>query len=302
MRENVAPTDADDQLKYALKEITRPEERRVSDRSEFRGYLVERSTSRSNVDVDLIGHSDAGILRLGPIVFDLTGIVNLFPPSRHDPANDGISGVRLLGCNTASTAGGQASMRLLKQIIQAPVWGTRDILQADDYEDTGLRPGRGNLVEVDGLAQVVPMTSEQVVSSWRTSMAPALIVDDAERRLALFNGLQGRARPLAGPAGGGAPGAPPQATRVDGAIALPWLREAFLRAPWIGRTRGLQAHTIIRLSIPPTPRPRRPTKPLLVDVIEHAWALRLHGPSDDDSLIVPVDRRALLAILRRLRG
>ena len=310
MRENVATTYPDDQSKLSLDKIDTPEERRVADLAELRSYLEERRRSRINVDVDFIGHSDVGILRVGPIVFDLTGIsqiTSIEPPGTYDAGNDGLSGVRLLGCDTASTTEGRASMTYLKAIIQAPVWGTQRALQADDFQADGLRPGCGDLIEVDDLDLVTPKTPQEVVAGWGAVLPPAVPADDREARLALYDGLF--ARPAVPPSPPPRPpgGTTPRRDRMP-TIDMPpafsvWLRRAVVRAPWLARARGLLAFAHVGLIVPP-PRRVRPApsreRPLRVEVLARGWALRIHHDAADGStLILPVNRKLLTSLLPR---
>lgn len=96
--------------------------------------------------LDLIGHStaDGALLQLGSWVIDTTSsTVTAFWREIADleilPRLE-IHRIRLLGCETAVTAAGRATIRKLSEILGVEVCGTRHMLSSDHYKHSGFNP------------------------------------------------------------------------------------------------------------------------------------------------------------------
>jgi hypothetical protein len=94
--------------------------------------------------VDLLGHStrDHKLLRLGATVIDALDplVLRVFQEierSRVLPAMNAVS-VRLLGCETAVSASGRRTLRLLAEALGLPVYGSRKRLSSTHHTDQGL--------------------------------------------------------------------------------------------------------------------------------------------------------------------
>lgn len=94
--------------------------------------------------LDLIGHSTPGqsLLALGDWVIDASSRqVTAFFRELADQdimARLGIVALRLLGCETAETRQGRATMRALSDILGIEVYGTRTLIYAAHYDRDGL--------------------------------------------------------------------------------------------------------------------------------------------------------------------
>jgi hypothetical protein len=93
--------------------------------------------------LDLFGHSTASgsLLRLGDWVID-TGSPAELAFFRHLAARDvlprlGIHAVRLLGCNTATTLTGRATVCTLAAVLGVEVFGTKDLLYEAHHDEDG---------------------------------------------------------------------------------------------------------------------------------------------------------------------
>ncbi|HUQ01655.1 MAG TPA: hypothetical protein VM261_04130 [Kofleriaceae bacterium] len=177
-RENFGPEKSDPQLDLTLGKITTPEETRVAGRDGFKGYFVKafRTTRYTALrTVDLIGHGDAGVLRMDDMVLNPGGIGFTFDiethPETYNGANYGIERVRLLGCNTAETESGQQAMKYLAWRLSVPVVGTTDVLDATHYDERGLLPTYGKLADTTGPLPEAK-SPQQVVNGWRQSLTP----------------------------------------------------------------------------------------------------------------------------------
>jgi hypothetical protein len=95
--------------------------------------------------LDLIGHTVGGarLLRLGDLVLDADDPASFAPLARLRA--DGhlhrltISAVRLLGCGTATTDAGRATIRALAAAVALPVHGTTQLVHAIHFGPAGLR-------------------------------------------------------------------------------------------------------------------------------------------------------------------
>lgn len=93
--------------------------------------------------LDLIGHSLPGssLLQLGTWVIDgASGVVTAFFRELADNdilARLGIEAIRLLGCNTAVTGPGRATLGALAEVTGVEVYGTRGLVLASQYGAQG---------------------------------------------------------------------------------------------------------------------------------------------------------------------
>src|SRR5689334_8226105 len=112
---------------------------------ELLGDLLGAAAPPTPKTLDLIGHStpDRSLLALGAWVIDAArpqvraffrelAELEVLPRL-------GIHAVRLLGCQTAETAAGRATICKLSEILGAPVLGTRQMLSSAHYDARGLR-------------------------------------------------------------------------------------------------------------------------------------------------------------------
>lgn len=115
------------------------------DLEELLGRLLAAGRPRTPRTLDLIGHSTPGasLLVLGGWVIDAASAkVRAFFRELAElevlPRLE-ITAVRLLGCQTAATAQGRATIGKLAEILGVEVLGTRGLLYAAHYDARGLR-------------------------------------------------------------------------------------------------------------------------------------------------------------------
>jgi len=120
---------------------------RASSLAELRAVLEGRlGIPALPVTLDLIGHStrDHHLLRLGDDRIDmLDPVVARFFRSVADDhllSRLDVVAVRLLGCETAVSASGKRTMRLLARTLRVPVFGTIKPLMKSHYEKLGFNP------------------------------------------------------------------------------------------------------------------------------------------------------------------
>lgn len=102
--------------------------------------LAHRGRSAAGFTLDLIGHARRGILHLGDWSIDGNGVsAALQRACAHALSGLELTGIRLLGCNTAITRDGQAAMRRLHDVFKVPVIGTKMPISARDFVGTGFR-------------------------------------------------------------------------------------------------------------------------------------------------------------------
>ncbi|MBL8625010.1 MAG: hypothetical protein JNK64_27115 [Myxococcales bacterium] len=231
MRENIAATNNDDQLELSLDKIDNPPETRLAGRGGLDGFITARRASPINVIVDVHGHAELGVVLFGDFAFNVQGINALFTDP-HDPSDDGFAEVRLLGCNVANQMLGRAAMQFLKTKLSGiPVWGTGEGIDAHDFQDDGLIPGHGSLVECADLDTIPVASPTDVVSSWRTKFPGAPGWNQSSGRRNLVKTPRTRRDLL--------PGAHLlQGAGSSGRAAL--LRNVVLQAPWAITTHGLR--------------------------------------------------------------
>jgi hypothetical protein len=103
--------------------------------------------------LDLIGHtrSNASLLALGGWVIDIANpITTAFfrGLAEHDVLPRlGVRALRLLGCNSAGTAHGRATLRRLGELLGLEVYGTKQLLHAGHWDADGFRACWGFLLE-----------------------------------------------------------------------------------------------------------------------------------------------------------
>ena len=98
------------------------------------------------VAIDLIGHStrDHQLLRLGSSTIDALdlGVLRCFERIARSGVLREINAVclRLIGCETALSASGQRTMRLLAAVLRMPVYGTRRRISRTHHDARGFDP------------------------------------------------------------------------------------------------------------------------------------------------------------------
>lgn len=123
----------------------------VDGRAELERALSELVESRQPArpkTLDLIGHSTAthSLLALGDFVIDTRNpTVSAF--FRGLAENDvlprlGVTALRLLGCRTADTAVGRATLRALGEMLELPVYGTTKLIYSAFYDRGGFAADR----------------------------------------------------------------------------------------------------------------------------------------------------------------
>lgn len=106
------------------------------------GLLRMPATPRT---LDLIGHStpNKSLLTLGDWVIDAgSSTVTAFFRELAEQqvlSRLGVTALRLLGCNTAQTGQGKATLRALARILELPVYGTTEPIFASHYDEHGYR-------------------------------------------------------------------------------------------------------------------------------------------------------------------
>jgi hypothetical protein len=96
--------------------------------------------------LDLIGHStrDHHLLRLGDERVDMLNpfVASFFRALAEESLllRLGVTAMRLLGCETAVSPGAQRTLRLLRRMLQLPVYGTTRTLMKSHYDEHGFNP------------------------------------------------------------------------------------------------------------------------------------------------------------------
>jgi len=105
------------------------------------------------VTLDLLGHSTRGhrLLRLGDTPIDMLNpaVARFFRRLADQglPPPLQVDAVRLLGCETAVTAAGQRTLRMLSQTLRVPVYGTSRPLLRGHMNAAGFNPVFSHLLE-----------------------------------------------------------------------------------------------------------------------------------------------------------
>jgi len=127
----------------------------VDDRSDLERLLGELLAIEHPVvpkTLDLIGHStaDSSLLRLGDWVIDATSpTVTAFFRELADHAvlpRLGVCAVRLLGCQTAETEQGRATLCALSDLLGLEVYGSTELIFASHYDRHGYKDERDFLL------------------------------------------------------------------------------------------------------------------------------------------------------------
>lgn len=133
---------------------------RASSLAELRAVLERRLDGlASPLTLDLIGHStrDHHLLRLGDDRVDMLdpSVARFFRAIADAQILPrlGVTALRLLGCETAVSWGGQRTLRLLARTLRLPVFGTMRPLLKSHYDERGFNPA---------FAQVLVEASEWV--------------------------------------------------------------------------------------------------------------------------------------------
>jgi hypothetical protein len=120
---------------------------RAGSLTELRAVLEGRlAGTQAPCTLDLIGHStrDHHLLRLGDEAVDMLNpfAARFFRTLAADCLLPrlGVTAVRLLGCETAVSPGGQRTLRLLARTLRLPVFGTNRTLMKSHYDEHGFNP------------------------------------------------------------------------------------------------------------------------------------------------------------------
>ena len=133
---------------------------RANSLADLRAVLERRPGGpASALTLDLIGHStrDHHLLRLGDDRVDMldASVARFFRAIAEDRLLPrlGVTAVRLLGCETAVSRGGQRTLRLLARTLRLPVFGALKPLMKSHYDERGFNPAFAQvLVEASELA------------------------------------------------------------------------------------------------------------------------------------------------------
>jgi len=135
---------------------------------------VDRGATVARKTLDLIGHTrtSGALLALGDWVIDVASpTTTAFFRGLADHAvlpRLGVHAVRLLGCNTAITAAGRATIRKLAEVLELEVWGASQLLCSAHWGADGFRREWGFL-----LAEAGQLTAEGAAPPSAGSRPPA---------------------------------------------------------------------------------------------------------------------------------
>jgi hypothetical protein len=142
---NVVSPDVEDLFSGPVARCTDFE--RATSLAELRDLLERRlAAPPAPRTLDLIGHStrDHNLLRLGDTAVDMLdpGVARFFRTLAAECLLPrlGITAVRLLACETAVTAAGRRTLRLLARTLALPVFGTTRRLMKSHYDRHGFAP------------------------------------------------------------------------------------------------------------------------------------------------------------------
>jgi hypothetical protein len=142
---------------------------RAGSLGELREVLERRRADGTPATLDLIGHStrDHHLLRLGTTPVDMLDrhVARFFRTLVEDRvlARQEIVAVRLLGCETAVTASGQRTLRMLSHTLRMPVYGTLIPLLKSHSNADGFNPAYSHvLVEAASLTETVQLDSHRL--------------------------------------------------------------------------------------------------------------------------------------------
>lgn len=156
---NVISPDAED-LFYGPGSVRCVELHRACSLGDVRAVL-ERQLDHptSPMTLDLMGHStrDHHLLRMGDDRVDMLdpAVARFFRAVANDQLLSRLEvvTVRLLGCETAVTAGGQRTLRLLAHTLGLPVYGSIRPLLKSHYDQLGFNPAFAHVL-VEGSSAV----------------------------------------------------------------------------------------------------------------------------------------------------
>lgn len=101
--------------------------------------LIRRAALKVTL-LDLVGHNDGGIFRLGhePVLQRGEQVPQELKDYLSELSEDAT--VRILGCETGTDEDGGALLQSLSEILGKPVIGTKCVLFAHDFSTNGLKP------------------------------------------------------------------------------------------------------------------------------------------------------------------
>lgn len=124
-----------------------------------------RARSWDSFSLDLIAHSRRGVLHVGDWSVDGNGKSRLLQQVCAEQLKAlNLREIRLLGCNTAVTRGGQDAILALAEVFGVPVKGTRVPISADDFGADGFL-ANALLSDHRRLPRLAPLTI-QAAGEW----------------------------------------------------------------------------------------------------------------------------------------
>jgi hypothetical protein len=158
---NVSHSNPDSVLTRSLDNIDDTNDHRVSAKGSstaiktlLEARLPATTTPAPPIALDLIAHSDGGVLQLGDWSVD-GGQASQDLARELREANIVLSRLRLLGCVTAGTEDGKAAITDLARIFNTTVWGTTIPIGSKDFNVRGFTRTTA-LVDSDYLSQLGP--------------------------------------------------------------------------------------------------------------------------------------------------
>ena len=170
----------------------------------FLGQLLASTAAPAPKTLDLIGHTIAGkLLSIGDWVIDASSArVRAYFRELADlevMTRLGIHSVRLLGCMTAESTSGRRTICTLSEILGIEVFGTRDLIFADHYRDSGFSADELLACSSDLRREFVE-PRRPILAGPRTldldSMPASPVERSADRQWPLRVATQGQARAL----------------------------------------------------------------------------------------------------------
>jgi hypothetical protein len=101
------------------------------------GWSRRANRAWSAYSLDLVAHARRGVVQLGDWSVDGGDKAALLRQCMQNLPGVTLSEIRLLGCNTAVTEGGQAAMRALADVFGVPVKGTLVPISSADFSPAG---------------------------------------------------------------------------------------------------------------------------------------------------------------------
>lgn len=135
-------------------------------------WLKQRATRAwtpaTSETIDILGHAYDGPVHFSPNRALTADYINA-TFAGIDAAAVGVSGIRLLGCNSADTAGGQAAIRAMNQTFNTPVWGTLQKIDVQNFTPAGFIDSvAGVLVRHDSLPPI--RDYPEAINAWRRDL------------------------------------------------------------------------------------------------------------------------------------